>query len=81
MSTGLASYEYSLFSLENGEECVILENSIAFEAQDTVEPSNEMEEFAKEINQLLANSWVLLSTEHGNAVIGPASAYEYMLFW
>lgn len=78
MSTGIASYDYTLFTLENGKETVKKKNGIGFFVADITEITSEMEQFASEVNQLLNQSQVLLSTEDGDVVIGMASADPYL---
>ena len=76
--TGMAAYDYTLFTLENGAEKIWKQNGIGFMIADITEITPEMELFAEEVNQLLEHSEVLLSTEEGNVVIGPAPAYPYL---
>ncbi len=71
---GYGNYSYSLFTLEGGVEHVVAENSIDFDVNGTERITPEMTAFADEINALLKNSVVLVSTQNGNAIVGPASS-------
>ncbi len=74
VSQGYGDYAYSLFTLENGTERVVAENSIHFTVDGLERITPEMTAFADEVNALLKNSTLLVSTQYGNAVIGPISA-------
>lgn len=80
MYQGAGSYHYELFTLDkDGRESIKKGRSLDFvmngmQRFDVV----EMNAFAQEINQLLGHSTLLLSTEQGDTVIGPASAQPYM---
>ena len=70
MSTGICSYQYQLFYLENGREVVTKENSLEFDinfGEDFAEQHRfdprEIAAFMDEINALLENSTLLLSTD------------------
>lgn len=77
-STGFASYAYTLFTLEGGAQTVIQEGSLGFEIRQVPERVEELMTFADEVNALLSHSSLLLSTQDGEVMIGPAGWGEYL---
>lgn len=71
MSTGFASYGYTLFRLEGGEEQVVSEGNIDFEVRQVPDRFDVLVTFADEVNTLLRRSALLLSTQDGELVVGP----------
>lgn len=69
MYQGIGTYQCKMYSLENGKEIIKQEWAVDFELsmEETfdMEPTPEMEQFAREVGILLRNSSVLLSTEQG----------------
>ena len=69
MYQGIGAYQCKMYSLENGKEIIKQEWAVDFElsAEENfdMEPTPEMEQFAREVGILLRNSSVLLSTEQG----------------
>ena len=69
MYQGIGAYQCKMYSLENGKEIIKQEWAVDFElsTEETfdMEPTPEMEQFAREVGILLRNSSVLLSTEQG----------------
>ena len=69
MYQGIGTYQCKMYSLENGKEIIKQEWAVDFElsTEETfdMEPTPEMEQFAREVGILLRNSSVLLSTEQG----------------
>ena len=63
MFQGVGNYRCTVFSLDGGEKVIKKEWAVDFElpAKETV----EMKQFAKDVNELLRKSAVLLSTEQG----------------
>lgn len=78
IATGIASFSYTLFTLENGAETVLQEGHLAFELSQAPEPAEELMAFADEINGLLSRSSLLLSTEGGEVTVGPAGWGDYL---
>lgn len=78
IATGMASFSYALFSLENGAETVLQEGHLDFELSQVPERAEELMAFADEINGLLSRSSLLLSTEGGEVTVGPAGWGEYL---
>lgn len=75
---GLASYRYSLIDFQNNERNVVAEKEVEFEVytQDNVE---ERIAFMEEVNALIEQSQVIMSTLDGKAVVGLASAEEFKM--
>lgn len=73
ISTGFASYDYTLFTLENGTETVLQEGNLDFEIRQVSQRREELMAFADEVNGLLRNSALLLSTQDGEVTTGPES--------
>lgn len=71
MSTGQASFSYTLFTLEGGEETVLQEGSLSFEVSQVPDQAEEIQAFAREVNTLLLRSSLLLSTQDGTRIVGP----------
>ncbi len=71
ISTGFASYDYTLFTLENGGETVLQEGSLDFEIRQVSQRREELMAFADEVNALLRRSALLLSTQDGDVTTGP----------
>ena len=69
MYQGIGAYQCKMYSLENGKEIIKQEWAVDFELSMEenfdMEPTPEMEQFAREVGILLRNSSVLLSTEQG----------------
>lgn len=63
MYQGVGAYRCRMYSLEKNEEKVKKEWTVNYELP--VEATAEMEQFAREVNGLLQNCTVLLSTEQG----------------
>lgn len=63
MYQGAGSYRCTVFSINGGEKAIQKEWAVDFELP--LEETPEMEQFAKEVNELLRKSVVLLSTEQG----------------
>ena len=78
-STGFASYSYTLFTLEGGVKTVIQEGRLDFEIRQVPERAEELMAFADEVNALLRHSSLLLSTQGGEVMIGPAGWGEYLM--
>lgn len=77
-STGLSTYSYTLFSLEGGVETVIQEGGVGFENHRASEKTAELIAFADEVNALLRQSALLLSTQEGHPIIGPEGRGDYL---
>ena len=63
MFQGAGSYRCTVFSINGGEKVIQKEWAVDFELP--LEETPEMEQFVKEVNELLRKSVVLLSTEQG----------------
>jgi len=63
MYQGAGSYLCTVFSINGGEKAIQKEWAVDFELP--LEETPEMEQFAREVNELLRKSVVLLSTEQG----------------
>jgi uncharacterized protein YheU (UPF0270 family) len=75
MFQGICTYEYTLFTLENGKERVYRTNKIDFDVNGTARlDAAKMVAFAEEVNALLGKTTLLLSSEGGEFFFGPASA-------
>ena len=64
--TGRSHYAYTLFTLEGGNENVVAQGSLDFEASQIPEMREKLIAFADEVNALLRHSSLLLSTLDGN---------------
>lgn len=82
---GFATYQYYIFTVENGEEVWIEHDSVSFEysADSTLTP--EVGRFLERLNGYLQNSVLLLSTDshlmgepESGVVIGPTSSQKAM---
>lgn len=67
MFQGFCTYQYELFTLENGRESIVQKNSISFDISfgplhESFEPA-VINDFMNEINQLLSQSTVLINTD------------------
>lgn len=71
VSTGLASYTYTLFTLEGGTQTVIQAGSLDLELRQAPERLEELVAFAGEVNALLKRGALLLSTQDGELAVGP----------
>ena len=83
MSTGMAEYHYELFYLDAREdlgERLVKTSSVSFSVMplDAASNGQEMADFAEEVNALLAQSTLLLSTQDGEPVVGPAPGGDYL---
>ena len=78
MYQGVGNYKCRMFSLENNTETIQKEWAVNFTlpAEESLEVTPEMEQFAKEVGLLLRNCSVLLSTEQGILVREYANATE-----
>lgn len=74
MMQGMGNYSLVQFSLEGGKKNVT--NTWTVEFKTPGEISDEMKQFEENVNLLLENSTVLLSTEQMELVIGPKEATE-----
>lgn len=73
VSTGLASDKMTVFRVKEGAEEILYEDEVLFEAGRPENYPPELETFLVNANELMAHCTVLLSTEGGETVIGPAS--------
>lgn len=73
MWQGYCSYTYTLFALADGKEQVVRSNTIDFDVNG-VKPLDalQMIAFADEVNALLSQSTLLISSEGGNYSLGPS---------
>lgn len=71
IATGMASFSYTLFTLEGGEENVVAEGELDFELSQVPDRIEELVAFANEVNAILRHSALLLSTQDGELVVGP----------
>ena len=78
IATGMASFSYTLFTLEDGTETVLQEGHLDFDLSQVPERAEELMAFADEINGLLNRSSLLLSTEGGEVTVGPAGWGDYL---
>ena len=78
MYTGRAHYAYTLFTLEGGQENVVAQGSLDFEASQIPEMREELMDFADEVNALLQRSSLLLSTRDGEVTVGPGDWGEHL---
>lgn len=78
IATGMASFSYTLFTLEDGAETVLQEGHLDFDLSQVPEQAEELMAFADEINGLLSRSSLLLSTEGGEVTVGPAGWGDYL---
>lgn len=83
MYQGEADYHYELFTLEGGEVHTAASRSVKFSVNPNSLPTEEklaeMNSFASEVNALLKNSIVLLSTaKEGELFLGGVSAEPFM---
>lgn len=78
ISQGYATYMYTLFTLEGGDEKVFRSNTLEFDINGIarLNPS-KMIAFADEVNDLLSKSVLLLSTEGGEYHFGPTLAESF----
>lgn len=75
MGQGHATYMYNLFTLDGGDEKVYSSNNLEFDINGITKLNpSKMIAFADEVNDLLRNSVLLLSTEGGVYYFGPALA-------
>jgi len=74
MVTGIANYRCRVFSLEDGTEKIKEEYAVGFEVP--VKETPEMDQFARDVDLLLRNCTVLLSTEDGILVTEPVDATD-----
>lgn len=69
MYQGIGTYQCKMYSLKDGKENIKKEWAVDFKLSPeetlAMEPTPEMEQFAREVGILLRNSSVLLSTEQG----------------
>lgn len=73
------SYNYTLFTLENGSENVKRTGTVEFDVNGTnLLDVDEMSSFADEVNALLEKSILLLSTQGGIVSIGPTGASDFL---
>lgn len=71
-------YTYTLFTLEGGTEHVVRSNRIGFDVNGVNKlEAPKMIAFAEEVNALLGNSTLLLSSEGGEYSFGPSSADRF----
>jgi len=69
-STGLASYYYQIFTLENGTENILQEDEVSFELGKPEEYPPELDGFLHDINEIMDSCTILFSTEKGK-IVGP----------
>lgn len=86
MSTGLGSYTYEIFTIQNGEQKTLKENRVNFSinAARFELPIEEILAFDKEITEYLQSSTLILSTLDGEPMIGPKTSegfYDSYGFW
>ena len=75
INQGYATYMYTLFTLEGGNEKVYRSNTLEFDINGITKlNSPKMIAFADEVNELLRMSVLLLSTEGGEYYFGPTVA-------
>ena len=79
MTMGYAYYSLRLFSLEGGGIHIIETGGVNFVWPTGI--TQEMQDFAAQAEGLLQNAAVLLSTEQGQAVLGPVPATEVPSIW
>lgn len=79
MSMGYGYYSLRLFSLEGGGIHIIETGGVNFVWPTGI--TQEMQDFAAQAEGLLQNATVLLSTEQGQAVLGPVPATEVPSIW
>ncbi len=72
-STGFASYEYQIFTLEDGKVNILQKDEVSFEVGRPETYPAELDDFLLEINEIMDSCVILLSTEGGKLVVGPAS--------
>ncbi|WP_083824248.1 DUF5301 domain-containing protein [Desulfosporosinus sp. OT] len=78
MWQGYCTYTYTLFTLEGGVEHVVRSNTIGFDVNGVNKlDAPKMIAFAKEVNALLGQSTLLLSSEGGEYSFGPSSADRF----
>lgn len=71
MSTGIANYQYTLFSLDGNHTVIADQGSISFNINEAPERRAELEAFAQQVNRLLSQSALLVSTQDGDLLVGP----------
>lgn len=77
VSTGIASYIYQIFTLENGTENILQENGVSFELGKPETYPAELEDYIREVNGILDDCTVIFSTEQGEVMTGPASPAKF----
>jgi len=79
MFQGYCDYTYTLFTLEGGAEKVYQTNTLEFDTNGTEAlDAPGMVAFADEVNALLENSTLLLSSKDGTFSFGPASSAPFL---
>jgi hypothetical protein len=78
MYQGVGTYKYRMFSLNNNVETIKKRGSVDYELplEGSLEITSDMEQFAEEMEVLLRNSNVLLSTEQGILVKQSVNAVD-----
>lgn len=71
VSTSTANYQYTLFSLDGNNTMVADQGSISFNINEAPERRAELEAFAQQVNRLLSQSALLVSTQDGEFLVGP----------
>lgn len=74
MYQGMGNYVWTQFSLEGGRETEV--NSMSVEFELPLRMNSKLRGFAERTDWMLESSTVLLSTEQGEAVIGPQAAAD-----
>lgn len=78
MYQGYCTYVYTLFTLKDGAEHVVCSNRLEFDINGSSKlDAPKMVAFAEEVNALLRNSTLLLSSEGGNYSFGPSAADQF----
>ncbi len=72
-STGISGYSYQMFTLDDGKEKRIREDEVIFETGKPESYPETLKQFLEAINDIMSKCTILLSTQNGEAVIGPAS--------
>lgn len=77
---GMCSYSYELFTLEGGTPSIVQTRTVQFASsyEEKLLDADELGSFADEVNALLSDSVLLISTKDGEAEIGPASSGPYL---
>lgn len=80
-STGSAYFSYTLFTLEDGTPHVLVAKNLDFDLSQILSWKEEIQAFADEVNFLLADSSLLLSTWNAELIIGPEPVGAHLETW